>query len=510
MIARGELPALSHIQENSACVRLDHGAARRTGLAFEHLSSGLSPQAGDRWSAVYFDKNSYKAWQEDVRFGPFTQYLESQVVIFDAPYFDMAKDPRVQGVVAWGAHDPGTAMTGQPAFLLNELMDKFGPYPAQEWIYGFAWPSTHKCRIMGESLASAVDLRSDITRWLFKERMPQWDLGIVVISELHSVIEGLWHGIDSQHPLYHLPSAKAAARGIEEVYRAVDRMLGRMLATFPDTTIVCFSMHGMGPNESDVSSMALLPELLFRKSFKRQMLEPKVEWRDAPDGVPVLGEQDTWRIPMNHIHPAQRLKHGFIDAVKPIIRMIISDERLGKSKAARIARLNWMPATHYQPYWKDMTAFALPAFYDGRIRINLMGRESHGIVPHERYTVFCNELTDFLMQCRNPRTKEPAIRSIERSVKINPLDLEASESDLVVEWSDVSLALEHPQLGTIGPLPYRRPGGHTGGHGIAYITGSDIKIAGSGVKSAFDLLPSVFDLLGEKIPGNLSGQSFIN
>jgi len=41
MIARGELPTLSHIREISSCVFLDHGAARRTGLASEHFSSGL-------------------------------------------------------------------------------------------------------------------------------------------------------------------------------------------------------------------------------------------------------------------------------------------------------------------------------------------------------------------------------------------------------------------------------------------------------------------------------------
>src|SRR5262245_55091506 len=40
-----------------------------------------------------------------------------------------------------------------------------------------------------------------------------------------------------------------------------------------------------------------------------------------------------------------------------------------------------MPAARYQPFWSRMPAFAFPSYYDGQIRLNLAGRERHGIVP---------------------------------------------------------------------------------------------------------------------------------
>ncbi|MDA9981892.1 alkaline phosphatase family protein [Gammaproteobacteria bacterium] len=510
MMNQGELPSLKSIKENSARFLLEHGSAKRTGLAFEHISSGLSPNAGNRWSAIYFDKDNYRAWQEDVRFEPFTKHLSAKAVVFDTPYFDIEKDSRVRGIVAWGAHDPGTKLASHPPSLLDEMTTRFGHYPAQDWIYGFAWPSADKCQAMGEQLTQAVQRRTEVIRWLFKERLPDWDLGFTVISELHSASEGLWHGIDPQHPLHQLPSSSAAANGFKEVYRAVDRLLGDILKNFPKVTLVCFSMHGMGPNESDVTSMALLPELLYRRSFGKRMIRPRPEWLSATGGVPLLAEGELWHIPLAYPSIDQRLKYKLIETLTPLAKRVLARNSPGLLKLARSSRLAWMPAAHYQPHWKNMTAFALPAFYDGRIRVNLQGRESHGLVSPDHYREFCEELSMFLMRCTDPHTGKPVVRNIVHSVKSDPLDIEASESDMTIEWNGAALAIEHPELGVIGPLPYRRPGGHTGHYGVTYISGPAVKPGDYGVRSSFDVTPSVFDLLGETYNSGLSGNSFIH
>lgn len=507
LMARGELSSLARIKAQSARFKLDHGSAKRTGLAYEHFSSGLSPEAGDRWSAIHFDKEDYRAWQEDVRFEPFTCHLKAKTVVFDTPYFDLARDSRVQGVVSWGAHDPGTGLAGQPPALLDELLSRFGPYPAPEWIYGFAWPSADKCWTMGQMLSESVAKRAEIIDWLFHERIPDWDIGIAVISELHSVSEGLWHGVDSTHPLHGDPSAPAAAAGMEAVYRSVDRLIGGLQSTFPDVTLLLFSMHGMGPNESDVSSMSLLPELLLRKYTGQTMLAPKPEWLVASDGIPRLGEEDSWRIPLINQSNTRQLQRALIDGVKPLARKLLRKRAMALPAFARSSRLNWMPAIHYQAHWNNMPAFALPSFYDGRIRVNLQGRERHGLVSPQDYRSFCDELVEFLCSCGNVQTGRPAVRGIERSSKADPLDLEASEADIIVEWDGAALALQHPDFGTIGPLPYRRPGGHSGGFGVSYIHGPAISPGDFGTRSAFDVVPTIFDLTGESYPAHLSGTS---
>jgi predicted AlkP superfamily phosphohydrolase/phosphomutase len=509
LMARGELPALARIKAESARFQLDHGSAKRTGLAFEHFSSGLSPSAADRWSAVYFDKTSYRAWQEDVRFEPFTRHLNARTVVFDTPYFDLARDPTVRGVVSWGAHDPGTALAGQPPALLDELLEKFGHYPAPEWIYGFAWPSVKKCQAMGEMLSESVAKRAEIIDWLFREKIPDWDVGIAVISELHSASEGLWHGIDSTHPLHGEASAPTAAASMEAVYRAVDRLVGNLKTTFPDVTLLLFSLHGMGSNESDVSSMSLLPEMLLRKYTGQTMLAPKPEWLAAKDGIPRLGEQDSWRIPLDNQGNMRKFRRSLINSAKPIARRLLHKNAIELPKFARSSRLDWMPAIHYQPHWKNMPAFALPSFYDGRIRVNLSGREQNGLVSPQNYQLFCEEVIDFLKSCINVQTGRSAVRAIELSNKANPFDLEASEADIVVEWDGAALSLQHPEQGTAGPLPYRRPGGHTGGLGISYISGPTINPGDFGTRSAFDVVPTLFHLVGEPFPTHLSGTSLL-
>ena len=70
LMAAGEMPALARLRQRSARFLLDHGAAQRTGLAWEHVSSGRSPEAARRWAAVEFNPSTYEAWQEGARFAP--------------------------------------------------------------------------------------------------------------------------------------------------------------------------------------------------------------------------------------------------------------------------------------------------------------------------------------------------------------------------------------------------------------------------------------------------------
>ncbi len=212
LIEAGELPALARLRERSARYLLDHGPAQRSGLAWEHVSSGLSPERAGRWAALHFDPKTYAVWQEGTRLNPFAARLESRTVVFDAPYFDLEQAPHVRGVVGWGAHDPGIPHASRPDDLLAEFETRFGKYVAAQWIYGVVWASVERARLMGQLLAESVAQRALAARWLLGERLPDWDLALVVVSEAHSAIEGLWHGIDPNHPLHQLPSAEPALR----------------------------------------------------------------------------------------------------------------------------------------------------------------------------------------------------------------------------------------------------------------------------------------------------------
>ena len=513
LMASGQLPALAHLRDKSARFLLDHGSAKLTGLGAEHMSSGMSPEDANRWSAIYFNRHNYEVWQEGPRFAPFPSKMKSRTVVFDLPYFDLSRAPNVQGLTAWGVHDAGTELSSNPDGLVDELLEKYCPYPAEKWIYGFAWPSPEKCQTMGDALVSGAELRSKVALWLLKERFPDWELGLIGVSESHSVVEALWHGIDEQHPLHHLPSSSAAGDGVHNVYKAIDRLVGSLVAAFEDATIVIFSMHGMGANHSDVAGMVLLPELLHRNSFGRSFFRQRDSWTNAPDGIPILGEAEHWHVETPEV---KTIGSRVRDYAAPLIPKRVKKHlkralRIQKLNAdtARKRSLRWMPATRYQPLWHRMGAFALPSFYDGRIRINLIGRERNGLVPLEQYKAYCEEIGNILKDCRNPFTGESVVDYIEFNKHNDPLSLDSSEADVTAVWKGVALSFEHPNFGRIGPVPYRRTGGHTGLFGMAYIRADNIAPGDCGRRSSFDVVPTLFDLLGEQMPSKISGHSLL-
>lgn len=524
MISDGELPELARLRRQSAFIRLDHGAAQRTGLAWEHVASGLSPEDAARWSAVTFDPNSYQAWQEGTSLRPFTEGLRNiRSVVFDAPYFDLLRTRSVQGVVSWGAHDPGVASAGVPNGLLDEFIERFGDYPAKAYLYAIPWPCPKQCEAMGQTLTSAVDLRNEASLWLLRERLPDWDFAMVVVSEPHSAIEGLWHGVDSSHPLHAIPSSKAAGDGLRNVYRATDRLVGRHRESFPDATLLVFSMGGMGSNQSDAASMLLLAELLHRHHFGRAKLLERHDWSTATDWLAMLAADENWHDCLKELLPAtpgalSRLSAmwpaGATSLLKSKLKHIGAGLRQRRAhpypqRGPVVHQIRWMPLVHYQEHWPQMDAFALPSFYDGRIRINLRGRERRGKVKADHYWQTCERISQLLLECRDPRTGLTAVQKIEYPGKgRDPLRLGPTESDLVIVWNG-PLALQHPRLGRMGPVPYRRTGGHTGRYGVAWMEGPDLIAGDYGVRSSFDIVPTLIALLGQQSSQPLSGDSML-
>ena len=508
MMAAGELPALRRLAAESCSFKLDHGPAKRTGLAWEHVSSGLSPDDGKRWSTAHFDPRSYEAWQHATNMVPFAAKIAARTVVFDAPYFDLDITPTTLGLVTWGAHDPGSPECCRPSGLKDEIVERFGAYPATEWIYGFVWPSAERTQRMAAALVEGVNQRSRIAEWLLAERLPEWDLAYVVISELHSATEALWHGVDPSHRLHRAPSSSQAGEGLRDIYRAVDRLVGDLMRRFPDVVLVAFTLHGMGPNESDAASMLLLPELLYRQALGGNHLESCDAWRDPPQALApsVLHWESAIRSGFRRrMSWWGRLHRRRNPRPAPATREQSGDLGNDPKRSA----IDWMPAAWYQPYWHRMSAFALPSFYDGRVRVNLAGRESRGLIKREQYEAFCSGLEALLHECRDWESGEPIVQSIERCGGRDPYALGETEVDIVVLWRRSSLGFVHPRLGTIGPVPQRRTGGHTGPLGVAYIFGGDLPAGEQGVVSSFDVVPTALDLMGIERPAMMSGQSLL-
>jgi predicted AlkP superfamily phosphohydrolase/phosphomutase len=156
-----------------------------------------------------------------------------------------------------------------------------------------------------------------------------------------------------------------------------------------------------------------------------------------------------------------------------------------------------------------MAAFAVPAFFGGRIRVNLRGRERDGIVDPADYQNVLDELEGLVRACWEPRTGASVVAAVERA-RDDPNSLHGTDADLTVEWSSGACAFAHPDHGLIGPVPYRRTGGHTGPYGFAYVAGVDIKGGDRGMRSAVDVAPTLVELIGNSPLEGTAGTSMLS
>lgn len=492
LIAEGRLPHLAALAARSARFDLDHGPERYTGLAWHQLSTGLHPRQSGRWSSIQFDPKSYDVAQPLTDEPPFTQGLGVRSVAFDVPHFDIPADPLAAGIANWGCHDAGVPRTTRPEELWQEVEERFGPYPDPEHIYGIVWSSPDDTRRMGEGLVGALATRTDMVTWLLTERIRDWELAIIGIPEFHSVIETMWHGWATDHPLHHAPSAAAARAALVAVYEAGDRMVGAILDRFPEADVVAVAPHGMGSNTADAAAMILVAELLFRHSQGVGALEvgegeqhqPHRFWSGWVNG----------RLSFPEAAPTKRnwLKGLFGTAAeaKPVGDAPTFDHEL-----------DWMPTARYRRFWPRMKAFALPSYHDARIRLNVAGREARGIVAQRNYATALAEIRDLLAACVDIESGRALDIEVDFTDLRDPMAVTRWQTDVVVRFKRNVLGLFHPTYGRIGPVPHRRTGGHTGGYGLAWIAAAGILPGAHGVASTFDVVPAIRALVaGKRLP----------
>jgi hypothetical protein len=271
----------------------------------------------------------------------------------------------------------------------------------------------------------------------------------------------------------------------------------------------------MGSNNSDVPSMVLLPELLYAWSTGRALLDVPAQWSENPATVPLLSEDQRWDDVLATCYPASGEPSPRTFKRRVSARLPAGLRELAKRAVApsrqRVATvpLEWMPAMRYRALWPTMRAFALPSFYDGRIRLNVRGREPAGVVDPADYASTCDALEDLLRACHDPRTGAPLVASIERQDWSDAPRFGNTHADLTVAWGGPACAVAHPALGIIGPVPFKRTGGHTGPYGFAFVHSDGIEVGDGGIRSAFDVTPTIATLLDAAPHPGFDGTSML-
>lgn len=535
----GTMPALARVAERSRRFDLENVVPYRSELPWTQFVTGRSAASNRYWSTVAFDPERYETFCVGAHpERPFWALDDVEVIAFDVPHSTIHPDVRGSQVTAWGAHSAQYPRAARPQGLLREIDERFGVHPALDNDYDGTWYQPRFLDALGEALLAGARTRVDAAEWLM-ERQPQWRLLVTVLSESHSGGHHFWHGVDPSHPLHGAHTAERAASWLRQVYRALDDGVGRLAARLaPDDHLVVFSVHGMQANFNDVPSLALLPELAHRLHFGEELLtSPRVDaerWIAA--GCPPVQPPArlNWRQEVGRgwaTTPAERRARSrraavpdrLVDVARGVQRALTGKPDVTwdlnrahedecdlspEEMAARRTSLAWQLPHRYRPWWPQMRWFVLPTFSDAHVRINLAGREAEGVVPPEDYEAACDEVEAAVRACRDPRTGRPVVEEVVRLRQGAEMDPDGPDCDLVVIWSEAVDALEHPEVGVVGPLPFQRTGEHSA-NGWAYLHGPGIDPGEGGTRSAFDVTPTIVSLLGCPLDDGFEGRPLL-
>ncbi|NEQ51300.1 MAG: nucleotide pyrophosphatase [Leptolyngbya sp. SIO3F4] len=531
-MAAGKLKNLSRLKQQGAYGHLENtvnynqtpvetSATERLWVMF---STGCQPDKTGYWSPIHYSADDYGITHDTVdgaydfkEYPPFYALgKDYKTAVFDVPVSRLSKDVNGLQILGWGGHAPHTPSHSQPREILPRLIEKYGKNPLLHQDYGCWWDKAYIQRIKA-GLKSSIATRAKICQELLGQ--DDWDLFLTVFGESHTVSHDFWHLSQADNPLYsHTSDSNNDPMLV--AFEAMDQAVGEIVQTASeDTSIVIFSVHGMGNNVTDMYSMAFLPEVLYRYSFPGKYAIAKGHLGTKCPPLFRNPKRKSWsgEVWQRRYDPSP-LKRMLMPWVPSKFDNYLNAGPTPPLNSPYVSRqqglaLNWMPTMWYSPLWSQMKAFALPAFAAGHIRLNLKGRESQGMIDLADYENVCDEITQQLYRLRHGRTGRPIVKNVVRTrTQTNVLSRASDlpDADLVVIWEEQpSDIIDSPDFGRIGPLTYYRSGGHRPA-GLFLAKGPNIK-PGTTIDNGqtIDIGPTIRDLMGAPNLPKCDGNSLL-
>ncbi len=439
LVERGELPVLQSLMESGCTIDIENYPGFGNGAFWSSLNTGADPSFHSR----YFRRQprpgdfSLEPFHEvDFKLPPFWQALDRKgmkTVVIDPVESPAAHPENGLEIMEWMSHGRVELARSTPADLIDEILHTYGDdqfdgnadlaakngLSAEEVTY-LAWE-----RIQAKTAAMLDLLDRD-----------EWDLFYVTFADPHDVGHLAWHLHQPGKTDSGVDSNKKEPDLFEQCYIRLDESLSKLKdKVLPGGQIIVL----MGPGiEKYVSANTLLPEILrkFQGRKKRGLLN--------------------------------RLTGGLRRiAQNPIVPASIRNS-LNSSRARLGYKVRNLSGTRF---------FTVPHNDNaGAIRINLSGRDPHGVVAEgDEYDDLCRDLIERLMLIRDASGKIPLVKEV---IKMHDylngpyLDL---MPDLFVIWNreaDVS-EVSSPE---IGKLVRKSSSARTGDHSTRSMLVSDRKV----------------------------------
>jgi predicted AlkP superfamily phosphohydrolase/phosphomutase len=476
-------------------------ASLRSKGAFGKLSSSAEWLAGSPWPTFYTGTlpsehgfYHYLQWKSDkmkyerpgpdwINAIPFWRRLGDhiRVVAVDIPLTFPPTPFNGVEISGWASHDRIYPTSSFPKEKINWVIKNFGKPPINTEVGGIL--EINDLLNIKDELIHANKKETDLVTSLIKRE--EWDLFFCCFTSTHRAGHKLWD-LTNVKGDYSERQKNQFKSALKEIYQSCDGSIGEIINCInEDTTILIFSLHGMGPNITLADKM--LPQMISN----------------------ILNSEDK----MN--------KENNMNIIKKIRNIIPLEIRANLRKLLPFWLQDKMTAYWRMGGidWNKTKVFNLLADLQGYLRINLKGREKEGIVEKgEAYNQLCNKLIEGIKSFKDEKTLEPVIESINRTDHLFEKGPGFNNlPDILVKWKLKPVAnyttIVSDEYGELKwPLPKKNPDGRSGNHcsdGFLLAVGEHFKMNSTFEKKyhIIDLAPTILNLFNiqklKEMKGNI-------
>ena len=228
-----------------------------------------------------------------------------------------------------------------------------------------------------------------------------WDLVIVVFEEVDQLQHFFWHFMDKNHPKYKKSTKSKLKEAILSAYIAIDKAIGDLKRLFgKDSRYIFLSDHGFKANTYGPVYVSDLLKKAGYQSEKKSVISKISKYSyGAAEFLPT------------------KIKH-LLSHTLPWVRKGMLESRC-------FAKIQWDKTAAYTIYLNRTS----------EIWLNLKERDEKGIVPLNNYMSLCEELIDFLLNCREKSSSRHPIRAVLRKEDVYAGDLINIAPDLTLKWA---------------------------------------------------------------------------
>jgi predicted AlkP superfamily phosphohydrolase/phosphomutase len=384
-----------------------------------------------------------------------------RVAVIDVPHSVVSGPVNGIQVTEWGCHDRHAGFDTWPRSLAKDIEQQFGFHPVGGIDAGSDRPfapcdvahraggsrrTPAEAHALFSDLLAGVDAKTALSLHLLDQE--DWDLFVTVLGEGHCTGHQFWFLHDPNDAAHDPKLAAEMGDPVVQMYARLDQALGAHLErASADTTVFVLLSHGMGPMNSGIFLIdAVLRRLAEAEALGIRGRRPARALKRVWHGLPVRLRRKLAPVMARAVRRRLRASHDGLSRYQDLF-----DRCPGCSAASALV--------DGQPWFVTPNNTVCAG-----IRINLVGREPHGVVePGAGFDEVFEQLAADLLDIVKVETGQPLVRGVTRAS--DHFDLADTEKfpDVFVEWDRRSptKTVYSPKVGVVHePYDHSRTGDH--------------------------------------------------